>query len=192
MTVEPPTASAMAIAASSPEGNIKPYSRSLSVSWSPACNFALLPSFRSTSLTASWWIVTGVFKSPACIAMSAVIILVVLAIGTGVSPFDSYRMWLVSLSNKIDSLAEIAGGFPLAVNIGVGLGVGVGVKAINVAVGVDVGPSKSRFPIGVKVKIGTRIMVVIEMNNRAIAIERRNIVSPDERNVGTGLAPVLV
>jgi hypothetical protein len=123
--------------------------------------------------------------------MRAVIILVVLAIGAGVSPFDSYRMWSVSLSIKIDSLAVIAGGVPLAVSIGVGLAVGAGVIGITVAVCTGVDPSKRRFPIGVKVKIGTRIMVVIEMNNRPMAIERRIIDPPGERIVGTGASPVL-
>ena len=106
-------------------------------------------------------------------------ILVVLAIGTGLSPFDSYNMWPVSSSIKIDSLAVIAGGVPLAVNIGVGLGVGVGVKGINVGVGVEVSPLKRLLPTGVNVKIGTRIMVVIEMNSRAIAIVRRIIYSSE-------------
>ena len=111
--------------------------------------------------------------------MRAVMILVVLAIGTGLSPFDSYSIWPVSSSNKIDSLAVIAGGVPLAVRIGMGLGVGVGVKGFNVGVGVEVDPSKRRFPIGVKVKIGTRIMVLIEMKSRAIAIVRRIIYSSE-------------
>jgi len=111
--------------------------------------------------------------------MRAVMILVVLAIGTGLSPFDSYNIWPVSSSNKIDPLAVIAGGVPLAVRIGMGLGVGVGVKILNVGVGVEVDPSKRRFPIGVKVKIGTRIMVLIETNSRAIAIVRRIIYSSE-------------
>ena len=102
-------------------------------------------------------------------------ILVVLAIGTGLSPFDSYSIWPVSSSNKIDSLAVIAGGVPLAVRIGMGLGVGVGVKGLSVGAGVEVDPSKRRFPIGVKVKIGTRIMVLMDMNSRAIATVRRII-----------------
>jgi hypothetical protein len=76
------------------------------------------------------------------------------------------------------SLAVIAGGFPLTVRIGVGLGVGVGVKGIRVGVGVEVDPSKRCFPSGVKVKIGTRMMVLIEMKSRAIAIVRRNIYTP--------------
>lgn len=108
--------------------------------------------------------------------MRAVMILVVLAMGTGLSPFDSYNMWPVSSSIKIDSLAVISGGVPLTVRIGLGLGVGVGVKGFIVGVGVEVDPSKRRFPIGVKVKIGTRIMVLIEMNNRAIAKVRRIII----------------
>jgi hypothetical protein len=83
------------------------------------------------------------------------------------------------LSNKIDSLAVIAGGVPLAVRIGVGLGVGVGVKGFIVGVGVEVDPSKRCFPRGVKVKIGTRIMVLIEMNSRARAIVRRIIYSSE-------------
>jgi hypothetical protein len=99
--------------------------------------------------------------------------LVVLAIGTGLSPFWSSRIWPVSLSNKIASLAVIAGGFPLTVRIGVGFGVGVGVKVIRVGVGVWVNPSKRCFPTGVKVKMGTMMMVLIEMNSRAIAIVRR-------------------
>jgi len=105
-------------------------------------------------------------------------ILVVLAIGTGLSPFWSSRMCPVSLSSKIASLAVIAGGFPLTVRIGVGLGVGVGVKGIRVGVGVEVDPSKRCFPIGVKVKMGTRMMVLMEMNSRAIAIVRRIIYTP--------------
>ena len=111
--------------------------------------------------------------------MRAVMILVVLAIGTGRSPFSSYSTWPVSSSNKIASLAVIPEGVPLTVRIGMGLGVGVGVKAFNVGVGVEVDPSKRRFPIGVKVKIGTRIIVLIEMNNRAIAIVRRIIYSSE-------------
>jgi len=103
-------------------------------------------------------------------------ILVVLAIGTGLSPFDSYNIWPVSSSIKIASLAVIAGGVPLTVRIGLGLGVGVGVKGFIVGVGVEVDPSKRRFPIGVKVKTGTRIRVLIEMNSRAIAIVRRIII----------------
>ncbi len=91
----------------------------------------------------------------------------------------------------MDSLAVIDGGTPLAVSIGVGLAVGVGVSGITVAVGTGVDPSKRRFPIGVKVKIGTRIMVVIEMNNRPMAIERRIIDPPGKRIVGTGTSPVL-
>jgi len=83
------------------------------------------------------------------------------------------------LSIRIDSLAVIAGGVPLAVNIGVGLGVGVGVKGMNVGVGVEVNPLKRLLPTGVNVKIGTRIMVVIEMNSRAIAIVRRIIYSSE-------------
>src|SRR5436190_2653396 len=110
--------------------------------------------------------------------MTTFMILVVLAIGTGRSAFDSYNIWPVSSSNKIVSLAVIAGGVPLAVRIGMGLGVGVGVKILNVGVGVEVDPSKRRFPIGVKVKIGTRIMVLIEMNSRAMAIVRRIIKTP--------------
>ena len=104
-------------------------------------------------------------------------ILVVLAIGAGVSPFDSYNIWPVSSSNKIDSLAVIAGGVPFAVRIGMGLGVGV--KGVTVGVSAEVDPSKRCFPIGVKVKIGTRIMVLIEMNSRAIAIVRRIIYSSE-------------
>src|SRR5947207_11935576 len=104
-------------------------------------------------------------------------ILVVLAIGTGLSPFASYNIWPVSPSNKIDSLAVIAGGVPLAVRIGMGLGVGV--KGVTVEVSVEVDPSKRRFPTGVKVKIGTRIIVLIEMNSRAIAIVRRIIYSSE-------------
>src|SRR5437588_859291 len=110
-----------------------------------------------------------VCQAPAWIGMTAVMILVVLAIGTGLSPFCSYSIWPVSSSNKIAALAVIAEGVPLTVRIGMGLGVGVGVKGFNVDVGVEVEPSKRRFPIGVKVKIGTRIMVLIEMNSRAIA-----------------------
>jgi hypothetical protein len=102
-------------------------------------------------------------------------ILVVLAIGRGLSPFWSSRICPVSLSSIIASLAVIVGGFPLTVRIGVGFGVGVGVKGMRVGVGVGEVPSKSRFPIGVNVKIGTRIMVLIEMNSRAIAIVRRII-----------------
>jgi hypothetical protein len=105
-------------------------------------------------------------------------ILVVLAIGTGFSPFWSSRICPVSLSSRIASLAVIDGGFPITVRIGVGFGVGVGVKAIKVGLGVGVVPSKSRFPIGVKVSTGTRIMVLIEMNSRAIAIVRRIIDAP--------------
>src|SRR5438132_11268461 len=116
--------------------------------------------------------VTTVFKSPAWIAMRAVMILVVLAIGTGLSPFDSYSIWPVSSSNKIASLAVIAEGVPLTVRIGMGLGVGVGVKGCNVNVGVEVDPSKMRFPTGVEVKIGNRIRVMIEMNRTAVAILR--------------------
>jgi len=59
-----------------------------------------------------------------------------------------------------------------------GLGVGAGVKGFTV--GVDVDPSKRRFPIGVKVKIGTRIMVLIDMNSRAIATVRRIIYSSEQ------------
>jgi hypothetical protein len=118
------------------------------------------------------------FRSPAWIAMRAVMILVVLAIGAGLSPFWSSRMCPVSLSSKIASLAVIAGGFPLTVRIGVGLGVGVGVKGIRVGVGVEVDPSKRCFPSGVKVKMGTRMMVLMEMKSRAIAIVRRNIYTP--------------
>ena len=79
----------------------------------------------------------------------------------------------------MDSLAVMAGGVPLTVRIGMGLGVGVGVMGFIVGVGVEVDPSKRRFPIGVNVKIGTRIMVVIEMNSRAIAIVRRIIYSSE-------------
>jgi len=106
-------------------------------------------------------------------------ILVVLAIGTGLSPFASYNIWPVSPSNKIDSLAVIAGGVALAVRIGMGLDVGVGVKGVTVGVSVEVDPWKRRFPIGGKVKIGTRIIVLIEMNNRAISIVRRIIYSSE-------------
>ena len=67
----------------------------------------------------------------------------------------------------------------MTVRIGVGFGVGVGVKGIRVGVGVEVDPSKRCFPRGVKVKIGTRIMVLIEMNSRAIAIVRRIIYSSE-------------
>ena len=42
-----------------------------------------------------------------------------------------------------------------------------------------VNPSKRFFPTGVNVKIGTRIMVVTEMNSRAIAIVRRIIYSSE-------------
>src|SRR5436309_9874278 len=136
--------------------------------------------------------VTIVFKSPAWIAMRAVMILVVLAIGTGRSPFSSYSTWPVSSSNKIASLAVIAEGVPLTVRIGMGLGVGVGVKGFNVDVGVEVEPSKRRFPIGVKVKIGTRIMVLIEMNSRAITIVRRIIYSPGRWHMTrAGASPAL-
>jgi hypothetical protein len=84
----------------------------------------------------------------------------------------------VSLSSKIASLAVITGGLPLTVSIGVGFGVGVGVKGIRVGVGVEVDPSKRCFPKGVKVKMGTRMMVLIDINSSAIAIVRRNIYSP--------------
>ena len=65
------------------------------------------------------------------------------------------------------------------VKIGVGLGVGVGVKGFNVGAGVEADPSKRCLPIGVKVKIGTRIMALIEMNSRAIAMVRRIIYSSE-------------
>jgi len=61
-----------------------------------------------------------------------------------------------------------------------GLGVGAGVKGFTVGVDVEVDPSKRRFPIGVKVKIGTRIMVLIDMNSRAIATVRRIIYSSEQ------------
>ena len=118
------------------------------------------------------------FRSATWIAMRAVMILVVLAIGTGLSPFRSSRVCPVSLSSKMASVALIAGGFPLTVRIGVGLGVGVGVMGTNVGVGMAVVAPESLFPKEVKVKIGTRMMVVIEMNNKAIAIVRRIIYSP--------------
>ena len=82
------------------------------------------------------------------------------------------------MSSSITSLAVIAGGFPLTVRIGGGFGMGVGVKGMRVGVAVGVVPSKRRFPIGVNVRIGTRMMVLIEMNNRAIAIVRRIIYAP--------------
>jgi hypothetical protein len=103
-------------------------------------------------------------------------ILVVLAIVADLSPCWSSRICPVSLSRRIASLAVIAGGFPLTVRIGVGFGVGVGVKDMRVGVGVV--PSKRRFPIGVNVRIGTRMMVLIEMNSRAIAIVRRIMYAP--------------
>ena len=67
----------------------------------------------------------------------------------------------------------------MTVRIKMGFGVGVGVKGIGVGVGVEVDPSKKCFPIGVKVKMGTRIMVLIEMNSKAIAIVRRIIYFPE-------------
>jgi len=121
--------------------------------------------------------------------MRAVIIFVVLAIGTGLSPFRSSRICPVSLSSKIASLAVIAGGFPLAVRIGVGFCVGVGVMDVNGGViaalpWLDV--SNKRFPTGVRVRIGTTIMVLIDMNSKAIATVRRIIHPP-----GTALPLIL-
>jgi len=57
-----------------------------------------------------------------------------------------------------------------------------------VAVGGD--PSNRRAPIGVKTRMGTAMMVLIEMNNRAIATVRRIIHTPG-RGV-LALAPVFI
>ncbi len=62
--------------------------------------------------------------------------------------------------------------------MGVGFGVGVGVMGVKVGVDVEapgVSPSNRRFPSGVKVRIGTAIMILIDMNSRVIAIVRRII-----------------
>src|SRR5258708_39248449 len=131
LAVDPLTASAIEMAASSPEGTIRPYSRSLRVSRSPTCNFALLPLCICTSMNESCWIVTILFRSAAWMAMRAVMIFVVLAIGTGLSPFRSSRIRLVSLSSMMAALAVIAGGFPLAGGIGGGFCGGVGVVDVN-------------------------------------------------------------
>ena len=118
------------------------------------------------------------FRSSAWMVKRAVMILVVLAIGSGLSPFRSSRICPVSLSSKIAPLAVIADGLPLTVRMGVGFGVGVGVMGVKVGVvveGAGVSPSNRRFPSGVKVRMGTAIMILIDMNSRVIAIVRRII-----------------
>jgi hypothetical protein len=105
-------------------------------------------------------------------------ILVVLAIGNGLSPFRSSRICPVSLSNRIAPFALIAGGLPLTVRMGLGFGVGVGVMGVRVDVVAEfpgVSPLNRRFPSGVKVRIGTAIMMLIDINSRVIAIVRRII-----------------
>ena len=59
--------------------------------------------------------------------------------------------------------------------MGVGLGVGVGVKVGMVVEVPGVSPSNRRFPSGVKVRIGTAIIMLIDMNSSVIAIVRRII-----------------
>src|SRR6185312_937047 len=93
------------------------------------------------------------FRLPARIAIKAVIILVVLAIGIGCSPCRSYRMCPVSASIKIASDALMGAGFPRTVRMGVGLGVGVGEMSTKVGVvkGAASEPPLNRFaPIGVR------------------------------------------
>jgi len=109
-------------------------------------------------------------------------ILVVLAIGSGLSPFRSSRICPVSLSTKIAPVAVIAGDLPLTVRMGVGFGVGTDVM-LGVFVEVPVlSPSNKRFPSGVKVRIGTAIMMLTDMNSKVIAIVRRIIHPPDQHH----------
>jgi len=82
----------------------------------------------------------------------------------------------------------MAGGFPLTVRMGVGFWVGVGVMDMKVEVfivsfGVD--PLNRCAPSGVKMSTGTAMMVLIEMNSRAIATERRIINPPGQGKSGT-------
>src|SRR5437764_6659026 len=111
-------------------------------------------------------------------AMSAVMILVVLAIGCGLSPFRSNRVCPVSLSSSIASFAVISVGLPFAVRMGVGFGGGVGVNGRKVGDREMVAcsdPPNSRPPSGVKASTGTAINRLIAINSRIIAIMRRII-----------------
>src|SRR5260221_12975898 len=108
--------------------------------------------------------VTTSFKSAAWMAMRAVIILVVLAIGTGFSPLRSSSICPVSLSIKMASVAVMAGGFPLTGRMGVGFWGGVGVmdmKREGLIWSFWVDPFKRGAPRGVKNSTGTADVVLV-------------------------------
>src|SRR5258708_17873698 len=135
---------------------------------------------------------TNSYKSAGWLGMRAAIVMVVLAIRTGFWPLRSSRICPVSLYIKMDSVAVMADGFALTVRMGVGFWVGVGVMDMKVEVlivsfGVD--PLNRCAPSGVKMSTGTAMMVLIEMNSRAIATERRIINPPGQGKSSTTASP---
>src|SRR5690242_16557805 len=112
----------------------------------------------------------------------AVIILVVLAIGIGVSPFMSSRICPVVASSKIAAPEAIAGGDPLTVRIGSGVGEGVGVGGIVVGEGVAVGEPfvnavNKGAPNGVNASTGTITPKLITSTTTIIIRIRRRLIN---------------